>query len=126
MKSAVLLLLVLCYPQLAGAADMQVPELFPSALKMIGSLLLMLGMLLGMYFLFKKGSILSSGGKGEIQILDIKHLGGRKSVCLLQVKGRQMLVGVSQDGIGLLSQLDREGDASRFEQELRQKKSSQQ
>ena len=126
MRSAVLLVLVLFYPQVAGAAEVQMPELFPSALKMIGSLFLILGMLLGMFFLFKKGSILSSGGKGEIQILDIKHLGGRKSVCLLQVKGRQMLVGVSQDRIDLLYQLDRESDASRFEQELRQKKGSQQ
>ncbi len=122
MKSALLLGMLVFCPVVAFAAEPEMPGVFPATLKMVGGLLLILGIMLGVYALFKKGRFLSPAGKGAIEILDIKHLGGKKAVCLIQVRGEQMLVSVGQERIEFLSRLGGQTAASRFEEQLLQEK----
>ena len=117
-----LALLFTLVPASAHAAPYEGPGLFSSLLKMLGGLALVLGILLVLYALSRKGRLLGSGKKGEIQIREIRHLGGKKSVCLLRVRGKDMLLGLGQDKIEMLSHLEGEGTKTEFDKELSREK----
>jgi len=105
-------------PAPAQAAAYEAPGLYPALLKMLGGLAIVLGILLVMYALSRKGRFFGSGQKGEIQIREIRQLGGKKAVCLLRVRGRDMLLGLGQDRIEMLSHLESDGASAEFDREL--------
>jgi flagellar protein FliO/FliZ len=105
-------------PTAVHAATYEAPGLFPALLKMVAGLGLVLGILLALYALTRKGKFFGSGRKGEIQIREIRQLGGKKAVCLLRVRGRDMLLGLGQDRIEMLSHLESEGTDGEFDKEL--------
>ena len=111
-------LVITLIPTAVHAATYEGPGLFPALLKMVAGLVLVLGILLALYALTRKGKFFGSGRKGEIQIREIRQLGGKKAVCLLRVRGRDMLLGLGQDRIEMLSHLESEGAESEFDREL--------
>jgi len=117
MKTCLSLLLALI-PTIAVAAPYEAPGMLPAMLKMMGGLGLVLGILLVVYALIRKGRFFGSGKKGEIQIREIRQLGGKKAICLVSVRGRDMLLGLGQDRIEMLSHVAGEGTSGGFEEEL--------
>lgn len=113
-----LALLFALIPATVQAAPYEGPGLYPALLKMLGGLALVLGILLVMYALSRKGRLFGSAKKGEIQIKEIRQLGGKKAVCLLRVRGKDMLLGLGQDRIEMLSHLEDEGARAEFDKEL--------
>ncbi|MCF8031213.1 MAG: flagellar biosynthetic protein FliO [Desulfohalobiaceae bacterium] len=105
-------------PTAAMAAPYEAPGLFPALLKMVAGLALVLGILLVLYALSRKGRFFGSGKRGEIQIREIRQLGGKKAICLVSVRGRDMLLGLGQDRIEMLSHVPGDGTSSGFEDEL--------
>ena len=110
--------LLLLIPATAWAAPYEGPGFLPALLKMVGGLAVVLGILLALYALSRRGRFFASARKGEIQIREIRHLGGKKAICLVSVRGRDMLLGLGQDRIEMLSHLTGDGASSGFEKEL--------
>jgi flagellar protein FliO/FliZ len=71
-----------------------------SYFRVIWGLLIVLGIILILYgILRKRFSLLATGTNQEIKIIEIKPLMGKKSLCLINVKGQEHLLGVSGDRI---------------------------
>jgi flagellar protein FliO/FliZ len=112
-------LFLLC-PGLAWAgAESGGVALWPAALKMLGGLVLILGFLLLAYAAARRGKLpLSPAKQGHIRVLETKHLGARKSLWLVSVRNRELLLGVGQDRVELLARLDGNESGS-FEEAVR-------
>ena len=84
------------------------PDLTLSTIKMVISLVVVLGVIWGLYRVAKKALPMTpTGGKGRmIRILESQYLGVKKSVTLVQVPGAVLVLGVSADKINLLMQID--------------------
>lgn len=97
-------LLILLTPQTAtAAAGMSDTSAY---LRLTWGLLVVLGVILILYALVKKRfSLLNSSEKSTIKVLEIRHLMPKKSVCLIEVKGREYLLGISTDTISLIASL---------------------
>lgn len=73
---------------------------FDNYLKVIWGLLIVLGIILLLYAILKKRfSLLHSSAKQEINILEMKPLMGKKALCLVNVRGKDILLGISDDNI---------------------------
>jgi flagellar biogenesis protein FliO len=83
----------------------ETPDAFTVALKMIGSLSLVLMILFGFFYGLKQLSqrdILGSKGK-LIQVLATHYLGGKKSIAIFKIPGTFFVVGITNDQINLLA-----------------------
>jgi flagellar protein FliO/FliZ len=109
------------WPAFAGAAGFDSENLLPASLKLIGALALVLGLVLLLYYFSRKGfGFLPSPRSGAIKVLEVKHLMPKKSLFLVEVHGRQLLLGVGIDRIELLSDLEWCNNKANFEETLSQ------
>lgn len=84
-----------------------------SYFRVIWGLLIVLGIILILYgFLRKRFSLLATGTNQDIRILEIKPLMGKKSLCLINVKGQEHLLGVSGDRITHIAALTPQPESS--------------
>ena len=89
------------------------PTLFSSSLRMIWGLLIVSGILLVLYGLMRKRlSFAQSNSKSKIQIKEIRHIMPKKSLCLVEVGGKEFLLGLSTENISLIATLDDTRQAS--------------
>jgi flagellar protein FliO/FliZ len=89
----------------AGSASSEEGLLVP-AFKMLGALALVIGLLLLAFAASRKGlSLLPGKRSGQIHIIETRPLGGKKMLCLVQVRGQELLLGVSAERIDCLTQL---------------------
>lgn len=89
---------------LAAATE---PSLGSAGLRMLWGLLVVLGLLLVIYGLArKKLSLVHSSKYSKIKIIEMRPLMAKKSLCLVEVAGRQYLLGLGSETITLLSALD--------------------
>lgn len=87
---------------------MNSPELFSSILKIVSALAVTLGVMIIAAYLFKK--IMNKGGvkindRGLIKILSVKYLGPKSSIMLVNVLEHIMVIGISNSGISLLTEI---------------------
>jgi flagellar protein FliO/FliZ len=100
-----ILLYQFVFPGLVSAAENFSP--LNSSLKMIWGLLVVLGILLIIYGLVKKRiTLLQGGGKGIIKVIESRHLMPKKSLFLVEVRGREYLLGSGGDSLNLIAVLD--------------------
>ena len=117
MKS-IAVLISLLLPTQVFAADWSSDSMLPTSLKLVGSLAVVLGIVLILYYLSRKGfGFLPAQNKGAIRLIESRHLMPKKSLFLVEVRGREMLLGVGVDRIELLTHLDWQANAS-FEETL--------
>ncbi|MCD6582629.1 MAG: FliO/MopB family protein [Desulfuromusa sp.] len=102
-----LLLLLIFMAQPVFAADtISEPSLLGSSLKMAAALAVVIGILLLFYAASRKGfGVLPQKKNGLIQVLETRPLGGRKFLCVVKVRGEEMLLGLSNDRIEYLSKV---------------------
>jgi len=108
MKTALLSVFWVLAPMLVLAAGPATNEesLLITAFKMLGALALVIGLLLLCFAASRKGlSLLPGKRSGQIQILETRSLGGKKMLCLVQVRGQELLLGVSGERIDCLTRL---------------------
>jgi flagellar biosynthetic protein FliO len=92
------------------------PDLFSASLKMASTLGLVLGLMFVVFHLFKKFGLKNSvfGGEGKpIKVLSTGFLAPRKSIALVEVAGDVLVIGISNDQISLLANVQ---DPERIEQ----------
>jgi flagellar protein FliO/FliZ len=75
-------------------------------LETVAGLLVILGLILGLGWFFKRFGRLSISGKGDITILGGVSLGPRERAVLLQVEGKRLLVGVAPGRVQTLHVLE--------------------
>ncbi len=110
--------LLILLPATAHAAAEPPDQLIGSGLRLLAGLLLVLGLLLLLYALSKRGLRWLPGSReGRIHILETRPLGGKKALCLVEVQGHELLIGVAGERIELLCELDSK-PAESFEQTL--------
>ncbi len=107
MRSQLLSIVLWSVPSSAFAENMVGDTgLLTPALKMIGALAVIIGLLLLLYAAGRKGfGFLPKPRDGSIKILETKSLGGKKFLCLVSVRGEDMLLGLSPERIECLSKL---------------------
>ncbi len=89
--------------------------------RMLGSLGIVLGLLLLLYALMRKGvRFLPHAREGAIRILETRPLGGKKFLFLVEVRGKEYLLGVGGERIDFLARTDEPGEKI-FDEELRKK-----
>ncbi|MEA3545014.1 MAG: flagellar biosynthetic protein FliO [Thermodesulfobacteriota bacterium] len=92
-------------PVYAAAANAE-PSLLGSSLKMVAALAIVIGILLLLYAASRKGfGVLPQKKNGLIQVLETRPLGGRKFLCVVKVRGEEMLLGLSNDRIEYLTKV---------------------
>ena len=101
------ILLVLLTPTVALCAAERTIGM-DSYFRMVWGLLIVLGIILLLYGLLRKRfSLLASTEGKNIKITELKPLGSRKMLCLVEVKGEEFLLGVSGDSITHLATLQK-------------------
>ena len=100
------LLLMLLTPASALAAE---PPSVGSALLQTGwALLVVAGLILAIYGLAKKRLFLGKIGGNAIKIIELRPLMPKSTLALVEVRGKEYLLGISADRIHLLADFSRE------------------
>jgi flagellar protein FliO/FliZ len=86
------------------------PDMLTTALKMCAALGVVLGALFIVYYFTRRLSKVDrSGPKGKlVHILANKFIGVKKNICVVEIPGSVLILGVTNDRISLLSQIDDE------------------
>jgi flagellar protein FliO/FliZ len=109
----------LLLPSLAFAGEEAAGDIFSTGLKLMGALVIVLGIVLLLYALSRKGFSFLPAVKGEaIKVVEMRHLGTKKALYLVEVRGEEMLLSVGSERIELLSRLGQR-DTVPFEETLR-------
>ena len=94
-------------------AEIQVPsvtdDILPSLSRIGISLLVIIVIIYGTVFLLKKlsGNKVSGGGRGRaIQVIEQTYVGPKKSVCLLRMADRAVLIGITDSQINMLTECE--------------------
>ncbi len=92
--------------------------LLASSLRMIWGLLIVLGIILIFYALFKKRfSLLRTAAGQRINIIEMKPIMPKKTLCIVEVDGREFLLAMSGEHIQIIADLDQKHKKT-FEQSL--------
>jgi flagellar protein FliO/FliZ len=84
------------------------PDLITTALKMIAALGVVLGGLFVVYYFTRRMTRTDVGGDREklIRVLANKFIGVKKNICMVEVPGSILILGVTHDRITLLSEIE--------------------
>jgi flagellar biosynthetic protein FliO len=110
---AILFLGLLLSPVLGAAtgADADLPSggIGEAWLKMLGTLLLVVGLIVFVFYVAKRLRLapLPGGKEVRMRLLGTLHLAPKRSVALVEVSGEWLVLGVGTESISLLSKLDR-------------------
>jgi flagellar protein FliO/FliZ len=99
-------LLPVFFPALAWAAEP--PDMTSALLRTLWALLVVAGLILALYGLSKKKLLLGKIGGNAIKIVELRPLQPKSTLALVEVRGREYLLGVSANSIQLLADLSPE------------------
>ena len=94
-------------PLLLAQADVVTaagPVVLPSLWRTFGALAIVLGLLGLMAFALRKG-VIGRRAKGQLGVESALALGDRRSLVIVTVENRRLLLGVSQGGVSLVTEL---------------------
>lgn len=88
-------------PATAEAADP--PSMGAAMLQMSWALLVVIGLILAIYGLSRKRFLLGKIGGNAIKIIELRPLMPKSTLALVEVRGKEYLLGISAGGIRLLA-----------------------
>ena len=106
-KLPLFLSVILLLPAAAGASEGGGPDLAGSLAQMVGSLILVIGIILILYWVagrFMK--VPQGGGFRYIRVVETKHLAPKKSLVLVEVGGEYLLLSNSGEGVNFIKQVE--------------------
>lgn len=74
-------------------------------LETAGGLVIVLGVLLGLAWVFKRYLAVPGVGKGRVQVIGGVSLGPRERAVIVEVEGERLLLGVAQGNVRMLHRL---------------------
>jgi flagellar protein FliO/FliZ len=95
----------------SAAAGSAVPELMPSVGRVLFALVVVLGLLGGLAWVLKRNMGLRRGS-GSLAIETALALGERRSLVVVTIEGRRLLLGLAPNNVSLVTEL---GAASSFD-----------
>lgn len=95
-------------PAMAWAAEP--PDMASALLRTAWALLVVVGLILALYGLSKKRLFLGKISGNAIKIIEMRPLQPKSSLALVEVRGREYLLGISANSIHLLAELPDEPD----------------
>lgn len=95
-------------PAVAGAAGGGGSELAGSVAQMVGSLFLVIGIILILYYLAGRFLKMPQGGGAfrYIRVVETRHLAPKKSLVLVEVGGEYLLLSSSGEGVNFIKQVE--------------------
>ena len=102
------LLFLTFFPAMAWAAEP--PTMTSALLRTAWALLIVVGLILALYGLSKKRLFLGKMSGNAIKIIEMRPLQPKSTLALVEVRGREYLLGVSAGSIQLLADLSEEPD----------------
>ena len=82
---------------------------------MLAGLAVVLGLLYILYAVSRRGLGFLPGNKdGLIRVVEVRSLGPKRGLCLVEVRGRELLLGFGPERIECLAELESTGAASGF------------
>ncbi len=116
----ILFICLLLLPARLWAAQGEPIDLFASGMKLFVAMAVVVAIMLLIHALNRKGfKFLENRQSRQIKIVETRPMGGRKSLCLVDVEGERLLIGVGNDRVDLLHHFDISPAAGGFEDELR-------
>lgn len=103
MRSLALIVTLVCLAIDASAADQ--PTMGSALMRTTWALLVVVGLILALYGLARKRLTLGKSSNSAIKIIEIRPLMTKSTLALIEVRGRELLVGVSANGIHCLADL---------------------
>lgn len=100
-----LLWLILFCAAPASAWAAEPPSLAGAALQTGCALLVVIGLILGLYALARKRLLLGKIGGKAITVVEMRPLAPKSTLALVEVRGREYLLGLSPAGIQLLAEV---------------------
>ena len=84
------------------------PDMLTTAIKMVAALGVVLGGLFVVYYFTRRMTRLNGAGTQDkmIRVLANKFIGVKKNICMVEVPGSVLILGVTNDRITLLSEID--------------------
>ena len=99
------------------------PQIWPLLLKMIAALALVLGAMLLLSAGLRRLRLgRKKAGEESIVIKETRALGAKKMLCLVDVRGREMLLGITSERIMFLSHIDTSDSNPSFDQVMDRQK----
>lgn len=87
-------------------------------LRAVWGLAIVVGIMLVIFALVRKRfSLINNSNDSKIKVLEMRPLMPKKSLCLVEVEGKKILLGISADNINLLANIDK-SDARSFSDHL--------
>ncbi|MFW6055406.1 MAG: FliO/MopB family protein [Thermodesulfobacteriota bacterium] len=106
-------------PARLWAAGSEPVNFFFSGLKLFIATLIVVGIMLLIHVLQRRGvKFLKGKSPTGIKILETRPVGGRKSLCLVEVRGQELLVGIGNERIDFLYHFGAPKGSRRFEDDL--------
>jgi flagellar protein FliO/FliZ len=93
-------------PTLALAAES--PSLGSAALQTLWALAVVVGLILALYGLSKKRWLPGRTAHSAIKVIELRPVMPKATLALVEVRGRELLVGISAGGMQLLADLSRQ------------------
>ncbi|MBA2881311.1 flagellar protein FliO/FliZ [Desulfosalsimonas propionicica] len=103
------------------AAETEPLSLFRSGIKLAVAMAIVIGIMLLFHALSRKGfRLLEKRQGGRIRVMESRPMGGRKALCLVEVDGQRLLLGLGNDRMELLHHFDAAANTTgQFEKHLR-------
>ncbi|MDX9746221.1 MAG: flagellar biosynthetic protein FliO [Syntrophales bacterium] len=103
---------------------METISFFPALLKMIAALAVVLGIMVGLAFLvrrfFPQTGLAASDGSA-IRILAVKYLGPKSSIMIVDILGRAVVIGISNQQVSHIMTIDDAASLERLDSLSRQR-----
>lgn len=99
---------------------MSQPDIFYTALKMTGILIILLGGIYGTLKLMKRffyDSVVSKKSDQLINVLCVRHIGVKKQIALIEVPGSVLVIGIAGEHIQLLDKIVKADEVARIQEE---------
>lgn len=110
---AILALFVISIPGISFGAENSLTGT-EAYFRVIWGLLVVLGIILVLYGLLRKRfSLLHTNSNRNIQIIEYRPIQGKKGLCLVKVRGKELLLGLSGDSINHLADLTTENEKTK-------------
>ena len=95
----------------ASAWPAESPSMGSAVMQMLWALLIVIGLILIIYGIAKKRFGLGNMQTGAIKVIEIRHIMPKTSLALIEVRGKELLIGIGAGRIELLADFSDQSEA---------------